>query len=85
GLIQGNDEPTRTKYVGDLVVTRLDTESKIKHSQDIYSILNGNPLVLNYNYVYSEPGKIEANYKNKRSDEPDNIRSVNIIGINPES
>ena len=85
GLIQGNDEPTRTKYVGDLIITRLDTESKIKHSQDIYSILNDNPLVLNYNSVFSEGGKIEANYKNKGSDEPDNIRSVNIIGINPES
>ena len=84
GLIEGNIRGFRTKYLGDIIIGRLDKEDKIKNTQLIYSILNNNPLVQNYNFSYRAAGKIEANYKNKPSDEAANERTTNFMGINPE-
>ncbi|MDI9354728.1 MAG: FtsX-like permease family protein [Cyanobium sp. MAG06] len=83
GLIEGNIRGFRTKYLGDLIISRLDKENKINNVSQIYSILNNNPLVENYNFSYRYSGKIEANYKNKKTEDSANERQTSLIGINP--
>ncbi len=82
GLIQGSETAFRERFLGDLVVTKLDKKSYIENASEIEKIIANDSRVTSYSIKYQERGALEANYKTRGSDEIANKRNVGIYGIN---
>lgn len=83
GLIQGSEVAFRDKYLGDVVVSKLDKKNKIERAGEIINTLNGIDGVVGVTSRYVYSGSVEANYLTRKSDDIANKKSTTIRGINP--
>ena len=81
GLIQGSETAFRERFIGDLGISKLDNKSYVENADAMINIVSNDSLVSSYSVKYNARGKLEANYRTRRSDEVANIRSVGIYGV----
>lgn len=84
GLIQGSEQAYNERYLGDIVISKPITKPYIERSQSIISYARSLPGVDVISPRYTQPARLEANYKN-RTRETDIINSSSGIaaGIDP--
>ncbi len=81
GLIQGSETAFRERFIGDLGISKLDKKSYVENADSIVNIIANDSRVTSYSIKYNARGKLEANYRTRRSDEVANIRSIGIYGV----
>lgn len=84
GLIQGSEIGYKQNFIGELGVSRLDKKTTVENADEIISIIKSDPSVTAYSVRYIEAGEVEANYKDRGSDEVANIYRGQIYGVDPE-
>ena len=82
GLIQGSETAFRERFIGDLGISKLDKKSYVENADAIVNIIANDSRVTSYSIKYNARGKLEANYRTRRSDEVANIRNIGIYGVN---
>lgn len=84
GLIVGAERAVQEKSVGDIIITPLDNEAKLKQTHTISQTLATIDEVQSFSVRYQAGGTIEANYINRRDtrDEPNTVRAP-LLGIDP--
>ena len=82
GLIQGSESAFRERFIGDLGISKLDKKSYVENADAIVNIIANDSRVTSYSIKYNARGKLEANYRTRRSDEVANIRNIGIYGVN---
>ena len=82
GLIQGSETAFRERFIGDLGISKLDKKSYVENADAIVNIIANDSRVTSYSVKYNARGKLEANYRTRRSDEIANIRNIGIYGVN---
>ncbi len=84
GLVEGINESYRTQFIGDVVISSLDTKSYVDHSPEILSFLHTLPQVSAISPRYVRGGSVEANYKTRTNqNEKAESSGTQIYGINP--
>lgn len=85
GIVDGSLYQVRTEALGDVTVTPLDGETKIKDTQTFLKKLDSYHEIEAYSLRYSDLATIEANYKERYdfTQDPD-IIAVTLTGIDPE-
>jgi len=86
GLIQGSEEAFRTRYAGDVIISKLIEKPFIERTTDITNALDTMPEVKEYTTRYLQGGSVEANYKNsiRKDNEIKVAAGGQFAGINPE-
>ncbi|MES3031566.1 MAG: FtsX-like permease family protein [Patescibacteria group bacterium] len=84
GLIEGSTDANRYRYTGDLILSTLPKKNFIERSTYIQSLLENHPYVERISPRYAEPGRVQANYKNRTrlSDAIDSAGGM-VFGIDP--
>jgi hypothetical protein len=85
GLIQASEQAYEERYLGNVIVSKKTEKKTIEHSQDIIQFVQSLPEVSTYSARYTMPGRIEGNYKNRKSENDIlNAASGIVVGIDPE-
>lgn len=84
GLIAGSERAVQEKTIGDIIITPLDDEEKIKQTETIANTLINIPEIDSFSIRYKESAKVAANYKTRRdlSLEPNSVNTP-VIGFDP--
>lgn len=84
GLITGAERAVQEQFIGDLQITPLAEEDRIKNTAKIVSVLDTDPLVQAFAVRYQASGIIEANYRERRDIRADrDLVGGRVIGIDP--
>ena len=84
GLIEGINDSYRTQYVGDVIISSLETKNYIENSPSIISFLTSLPQVDRIAARYVESGVADANYKTRTDpNDKSNSTGAQFAGIDP--
>lgn len=85
GIIVGAERAVRAEYLGDIIFTERDGESRILETETLLRELSAYPEIEAYTVRYEGAGTLEANYKERRDLRGErDIASVSVTGIDPE-
>lgn len=84
GLIAGSERAVQEKSLGNIIITPLDSEDRLKQTETIRRTLSTIEEVQAFSVRYQVGGRIEANYRT-RSDlrEDPNVVGASLVGIDP--
>lgn len=86
GLIEGINESYRSQFIGDVIISPLDTKTSVEHSPEVLTFLHSLPQVSAVSARYLQGGTVESNYKTRVNNQIKAESSgVQVYGINPEA
>ena len=84
GLITGSERAFQEQFIGDLQITPLPEEDRIKATPEIVGVLNTSPLVKAFAVRYQAAGTVEANFRERRDTRADrDMVGTRVVGIDP--
>lgn len=84
GIVDGIGNLFRSQQTGDVVISTLDSKKYIERSPEVVSLLKTLPQITTFVPRYVEGGTLEANYKERASEnDAQNATGAQIVGIDP--
>lgn len=85
GLPEGSEKAFKEKYVGDVLIKKLDDRTNILRERLVLETIQKDPLVGAYTSRYIIRARVNADYKQGlSSDEKEDSISVELVGIDPK-